>query len=399
MNFLLKIVEGPNKGAEIALVEGVAVSLGKRDDCDIVLADSTMPDEPMKISATSDKVSLDGEDLAPFHVKTAGATSFAVGPADSPWESLVWPKAAREDTPEKASEKSAVEEEAPVRTEEPEPSGEPTDGKRRGGCFGCLFALLLVLLLLLGLCWFFREAVKPVAESLWGRVSNMVSDSRTGTSDARSDGADKGGCNSSSLADIAARYGLALDDSNGRATLSGNLVTRRERLAATAEAYAVRPGVNLDLSDDESFRSSAEDALFTLTEGALKILCATNRVLVITGSSQSPTDLKKILEALNADLPKLKNVDVGGVRFSAEVKAAKVVDGGAEESVVERASRVRKAQSFPVCGILTAPYPCLVMKNGARVLEGAAIGDSVILKIEADSVTLTNATGRFTWRP
>ena len=45
MNFLLKIVEGPNKGAEIALVEGVVVSLGKRDDCDIVLADATLPED------------------------------------------------------------------------------------------------------------------------------------------------------------------------------------------------------------------------------------------------------------------------------------------------------------------------------------------------------------------
>ena len=49
MSFLLKIVEGPNKGAEIALVEGVAVTFGKGDDCDIVIADSTMPAEPMKI--------------------------------------------------------------------------------------------------------------------------------------------------------------------------------------------------------------------------------------------------------------------------------------------------------------------------------------------------------------
>ena len=39
------------------------------------------------------------------------------------------------------------------------------------------------------------------------------------------------------------------------------------------------------------------------------------------------------------------------------------------------------------------------MKNGARVLEGAAFGDGIIEKIEADSVTLTNSTGRFTWKP
>ena len=37
MNFVLKIVRGANAGAEIALPEDVAVSLGKSDDCDIVL--------------------------------------------------------------------------------------------------------------------------------------------------------------------------------------------------------------------------------------------------------------------------------------------------------------------------------------------------------------------------
>ena len=92
MNFLLKIVEGPNRGAEIALVEGVAVTLGKGDECDIVLADSTMPEEPLSIEAADDAVTVNGERLEQFAVKTIGATSFAVGPADSPWGELKWPK-------------------------------------------------------------------------------------------------------------------------------------------------------------------------------------------------------------------------------------------------------------------------------------------------------------------
>ena len=90
MNFLLKIVEGPNRGAEIALVEGVAVTLGKGDECDIVLADSTLPDEPLSIEATGDAVTVNGEQLEQFAVKTLGATSFAVGPADTPWGELKW---------------------------------------------------------------------------------------------------------------------------------------------------------------------------------------------------------------------------------------------------------------------------------------------------------------------
>ncbi len=92
MNFLLKIVEGPNKGAEIALVEGVAVTIGKGDDCDIVLADPTMPDAPLNVDAAADGVSVNGERLEVLSVKTVGATSFAVGPADAPWGTLKWPK-------------------------------------------------------------------------------------------------------------------------------------------------------------------------------------------------------------------------------------------------------------------------------------------------------------------
>ena len=85
MNFILKIVEGPNKGAEIALVSGVAVTLGKGDDCDIVLADTTLPSAPVTIEASDDGVAVDGEPLDQFVVMTTGATSFAVGPADAPW--------------------------------------------------------------------------------------------------------------------------------------------------------------------------------------------------------------------------------------------------------------------------------------------------------------------------
>ena len=84
MSFLLKIVEGPNKGAEIALVDGVSVTLGKGDECDIVLADPTLPEEPLTIEASADGVSFDGERLEPLHVVVRGSTSFAVGPADAP---------------------------------------------------------------------------------------------------------------------------------------------------------------------------------------------------------------------------------------------------------------------------------------------------------------------------
>ena len=411
MSFLLKIVEGPNKGAEIALVEGVAVTLGKGDDCDIVLVDSTLPAEPLKVEASADGVTVDASPLEPFAVKTIGATSFAIGPADAPWGALKWPKE-ESDVPETGGEGQKAEE----KREETPPSGasgstseksaegqsEKPSRRRRSGCLGCLAMAILLLLVLVVLGWFFREKLREsdrfeqfekIGRGWYSRFSRESRDSKVS------------GEKQLTLSDIAGKYGLSLVESNGVERVVGNLRTRRDRLAATAEAYQAKPWVGLDLTDDESFRTAADDALFTLTEGALKVGVATNRFLSIVGASSSPVSLKKTLEAINADIPKLNGVDVSGVVISSGAVARERGMGEGEREgellprVVRRASSNPAAPAFPVCGILTTPYPCLVMRDGRRMMEGAAIGDSIIVEIGADCITLTNSTGRFSWKP
>ena len=408
MNFLLKIVEGPNKGAEIALVEGVAVTLGKGDDCDIVLADATLPDTPLNIEASADGVVVNGEPAQPFHVKTFGATSFAVGPADAPWGGLEWPSAKSEETGngergtgngEQGTGKDAPATQVSRPASQDQSTEEPKEKKRRGG-LGCLVVLLLLLLILAVLGWFFRDRIGEMGWVRWARGS--------GDSGQSGEAGEAAQAEATGLSAVAAKYGLSLSESEAGATLSGNLKTRRERLAATAEAYQEQPGVNLDISDDESFRMAAEDALFTLTEGALKVAAATNRVVVITGVSRSPGALKKTLESLNADMPRLRNVDVGGVRFDASLvcaePASEVSDPPGKSVAPARRTASKKptkpsTPALPVCGILTTPYPCLVMRDGRRILEGAAIGENTIVKIEADYVVVTNSLGRFELKP
>ena len=408
MNFLLKIVEGPNRGAEIALVEGVAVTLGKGDECDIVLADSTMPEEPLSIEAADDAVTVNGERLEQFAVKTIGATSFAVGPADSPWGELKWPKkeeSSRKDAEpaeaqsgkDESSGRAAEAQSAEAGEENLGDSATPREEKKRHGCLGCLLWAVLLVLLLAALAWFFRATVRPYAEKAlaYARESLHLG-GWTG-------GSGIGAALPMTLSEVASSYGLELEENDGQAKLSGNLKTRAERLRATAEAYEARPGVDLDLSDDESFKTSADDALFTITEGAIKVVAATNRVLSIAGTSSSPFALKRILESLNTDLPKLRNIDATGVVYGIVPgnKAGDDDDGEMLIGVSRAKRRAAKAKdpSLPVCGILTTPYPCLVMRDGSRVLEGASLGGNVIVKIEADAVTVTNATGRFTWKP
>ena len=408
MSFILKIVEGPNRGAEIALVEGVAVTLGKGDECDIVLADSTLPEEPLSIEANGDAVSVNGEQLEQFAVKTLGATSFAVGPADTPWGELKWPakgEISRKDAEPQGKETQAEEAhgEEDLRdsaTPREEKADAPEPEKKKHGCIGCLVVLVLLVLLLGVLAWLFRATVRPYAEKVlaYARESLHVGG---GTG-----GAGMGAALPMTLSEVASSYGLELEENDGQAKLSGNLKTRADRLRATAEAYEARPGVDLDLSDDESFRAAADDALFTITEGAIKVVAATNRVLSIAGTSPSPFALKRILESLSADLPKLRDIDATGVAYGMVPGNEKSEEGDGDDGetpigVFHARRRTSKAKepSLPVCGILTAPYPCLVMRDGSRVLEGAALGGNVIVKIEADAVTVTNATGRFTWKP
>lgn len=403
MNYLLKIVEGPNKGAEVALVEGVAVTLGKGDDCDIVLVDPTMPDTPLNVEATAGGVMVDGKPVEQFEVMTSGATSFAVGPAGAPWGALKWPKAEAEEPKEKPA--AAEKPEATEGTEAVEKPAEPDEApsRRRGGYCGCLVALFIVLAVLAVLCWIFRDRIREsdrfeqFAKIGKGWYSRFTRESR----DAKVSGEKH-----ESLSDIAGKYGLKLVESNGVSTVVGNLRTRRDRLAATAEAYQAKPWVELDLTDDESFRAAADDALFTYTEGALKVAAATNRFLRIVGTSPSPLSLKRTLEALNADLPRLRGVDVSGVAMGVVARPVEPEDdsvvAGDDGFSVKRAA-VRKARKgapvLPVCGILTTPYPCLVMRDGRRIMEGAPLGDGVIVEIGADSVTITNSAGRFTWKP
>ena len=262
-----------------------------------------------------------------------------------------------------------------------------------------------MILVLAGLGWYFRKPVREFYDAKLARYAEKaVGMFRR---DAAAEAQVAAVSPAETLKEIADRYSLSLEDAEGGETrLSGNLATRAERLRATAEAYAAKPGVLLDLSDDESFRVSADDALFTMTEGAIKTVVATNRFLEISGAVRSAESLKKVLVALAADLPKLRDVDASRVAISAaaapigeEPAAGAPTLDGAASVAKKRTKKQARAFDMPVCGILTTPYPCLVMRDGSRVMEGASVGDSVVLKIEADAITVTNSTGRFTWKP
>lgn len=430
MSFVLRIVGGPNKGAEIALPEGVAVTLGKSDACDVVLADATLPDESLTLAAAPDGVTLDGAALEPFAVVERGATAFAVGPADKAWGELKWPERVVEAPAPSQNEEEAQSREEESARRDAEPKGAEDESarrdavaqsageeKKRQGCLGCLLWTVLLLVVLGALGWFFRheaqpyvekarpyvERAKPYAERMKACAGRMIS-KFSSRSEEVCEAADPGlpDDSISPLQEIVQRYNLSQTDRAGRTVLTGDFATRAERLVATAEAYAACPGIELDFCDDESLTTAATDTLALVGEQELRVVAATNRVLVLSGKV---ADLRRTLDALAADLPKLRDVDLSETAVSRS--GAGILAGVQEKQEVNPSSgspaplqkKGDVRPSLPVCGILTTPYPCLVLKSGARVLEGAPLGTWTVARIEADSVTLTNAERSVTWRP
>lgn len=401
MSFMLKIVEGPNKGAEIALPEGVTVTLGRSDNCDIVLADQTLPDAPMQIVATAGGVTLDGEMLEPLRVEERGSTAFVAGPEKGTWGKLKWPA------------KEPVAESAPPAPEKPTPPEAAKPEKPAEKRHGCLVSLLVLLLLALAcgaLGWYFRDQVRPYAEQArpyaeqaWQRTKPICSQAmdrakslierlRQREPEAAAEAAP-------TIEDVIERFGLTRSEIGGRLVLAGDFATRAERLEATAEAYATQPGVELDFSDDESLRTAAEATLAMMPEPALKVTAATNRIVTLAGKADN---LERTLSALEADLPKLRQVDSSAVErpaVAAVPAPAKAVAGTAAGTATKDRPPAATVPSLPVCGILTSPYPCLVLKSGMRIMEGAPFGEWTVEKIEPDSVVLVSGGRSVTWKP
>ena len=219
------------------------------------------------------------------------------------------------------------------------------------------------------------------------------------------------------LAEIASEHGLRLDEEGGRPRLSGNLRLRTERLAIRALALAADRTVALDITDDQSLRTAAESSFAASTGGRLKADSVSNRVLMVSGEIPSAAVLAYVLKALDEDVPKLERCDTTRVRTTAVV--VRGVEGNARAPVraVEPAipapmpvaaapAEVRveakpaaPVYDFPVAGILVVPYPCVVLKDGRRCMEGAVIGGARLKSIRAEELVFEGAAGELRWRP
>ena len=420
MNYLLKIVQGANAGAEIALAEGV-VTFGSSDACDIVLADASLPAEAFAVEVSGTGVSLkalpDGEakNVDLYTLFSFGSSSFAIGENGVAWPELKSPAAPPppEPTPsegEGGTSPQPDEGAPPPSGEAPAPARPATEAEppppapRRRGC-GCLLVVLLLLVFFAG---GYYLALR------YGRFweSYIGGDDAAPETAARSDSpADEASPSqdepAQSLADWAAANGLAVSEKDGETVLSGNFAKRADRLLLAQDAYARDPNLVLDLSDDETLKAGVEEVLFVLTEGRTKLEAATNRVVKLGGRARSRDELLHTVAAICTDVSRVRVVD----------DTAVVCDDGKRtdaptryQALSEQAARAHPfatpaakpglpAPKCPVSGVILMPYPCLVLRDGSRAAEGSMVGEFKVEKIEADKVTLKRGEETVIWKP
>ncbi len=418
MSFLLKIVQGPNAGAEIALAEGTTVSFGSGDGCDIILSDAALDAVAFELEVASERVMMlfpDGKQsrMELFHVRTVGTTALVVGPSEGPWKELVREKVETAD-----AELADIADNNTGSAGEREAVHGGSQEKSKKGFLSKLFCLIIILLLLLlaggAAAWLFfpqkvssltggkSDKAAEICLPYWNRTCAFVSGLFRSKENAKT--GKQALERVETLADIAGEYNLQTNETaSGVLHVKGDFATRIDRLRATARIYRVHPGAELDFADSESLKVAIENLLSLVTENKMRLVSLDGRTAKLSGVVASASDLRCTLEALSRDVPKLVRADCSGVSVGGILPA--VEKNEVSENLKSAAgmktmkTEFSASPSMPVVGILATPYPCLVLKNGSRIMEGARCGDWTVTAIRADSVELSGPAGKTIWRP
>ena len=413
MNYLLKIVQGANAGAEIALAEGV-VTFGSADTCDIVLADATLPAEAFALETTDAGVSVralpDGEakKLDLYTLFTFGNSSFAVGENGVAWPEVKAPAPPAPPPPEPSAETPDAETESPAPPPAPAPEAPPPAAEPQRHGLGCIPVLLLLLLFFLaGFLVSIYLTRRGIDIPFFGRpdaareAAPAQPAAESAAEPAAADASEK------SLAGWAAEHGVSVSEKDGETVLFGNFAKRADRLSFAQEAYARESSLVLDLSDDETLRAGVEEVLFVLSEGRTKLDMATNRVVKLAGRARTREELLNTVAAICTDVNRVRVVDdtavvcEDGLRTQGPTRYQALSSQAARKHpfATPAAKPGMPPPKCPVAGVILMPYPCLVLRDGSRAAEGSVVGDFKVEKIEADKVTLRRGEETVTWKP
>ena len=337
---LLKILTGPQEGAELELDAGIALRMGTDDSCDIVLVDAMAPGQALELVLEGDDVSVTaaaermfaGDAALPVGEKTAlpdytvltvGSTRCAVGEADKPWPPLRWIPLdvllAEKPQPQKQEEETKPEEKTPEQTEEAPLSREQVEKldelqskqrARRGRSLAIMSWLLLILICAAGM-WFTGRHVWNLAAPKEKKETEDIAENAHKTRLEK-------------LRERALALGLTIEEEEDGSIkrISGNVPRTSQRTVIEQIVKYDCPNVVCEMTDDETLARSVKELIWGLTEGRLQLVSLKDRVAKLMGMTNSEEEWKTIVDNIRHDIPRLASVESDVVY--ADVMAAKL---------------------------------------------------------------------------
>ncbi len=335
---ILKILTGPQEGAELELDAGIALHIGTDDSNDIVLVDAMAPAQALELIMEGDNVSVTasaerlfaGDAALPVGEKTAlpdytiltiGSTRCAVGDADKAWPPLRWipldvllaektqPQEEEKTEEPKTNEPKAEQEEAPLSREQVEKLDELQSNKRakRSRGFAILSWLILILICAVGM-WFTGRHVWNLAKP---------QESQSIVENTRQTRLEK-------LREKAEALNLTMEeDEDGNLTrITGNVSKTSQRTSIEQIVKYDCPNVVCEMTDDETLARSVKELVWGLTEGRLQLVSLKDRVAKLMGMTNNEEEWNTIVDNIRHDIPRLATVE-SDVVF-ADVMAAKL---------------------------------------------------------------------------
>ncbi|MBR6058855.1 MAG: hypothetical protein IKP58_11865 [Victivallales bacterium] len=334
---ILKILTGPQEGAELELSVGIALRIGTDDSCDVVLVDAMAPAQAMELVQEGDDIFVTvaaerifagdaplpvGEKttLPDYTILTIGSTRCAIGDADKPWPPLRWipldvllaekPETKEEEKPQEQTPEQP--EETPLSREQLEKLDELQSKQRakRGRSRAIVSWLLLILICAAGM-WFTGRHVWKIAEPKEKEEAEDIAENAHKTRIEK-------------LRERAEALGLTIEkeEDGSLKRISGNVPKTSQRTIMEQIVKYDCPQVICEMTDDETLARSVKELIWGLTEGRLKLVSLTDRIAKIIGMTNSEDEWKTIVDNIRHDIPRLAKIE--GEVVYADVMAAKL---------------------------------------------------------------------------
>lgn len=370
MKWVFKVLQGQHKGAELALPEGSSFTAGRASSCDLVLMDATLAAEAfelhcsnteIRLTARMEGIRIDGvpvpqsetKSVPLYTVVAVGMTRFCLGEAGKAWP-------ASPDRLLDELERTAIRHRIGRQWRQ-----------------ALLVGITLVGLggALLGLYrWAARDAIAAPIQTL-PPPETMTAET------------------------IAERFGLTLEQQGERICLNGNVADSATREHIRTLVRQHHPSAQVNVTDDATLRRSIEQLFTALDEPHARVVAATNRCVSVGGSLSSQAALNRLFTAIRNDLPYVRHLEA-----AADLQIDTCVSAVSPEKsspAVPTSAPVTKRNpvTLPVAGIVQAPYPCLILKDGQRCSEGGQIGRYTILRITPDCVEVQQGEHTYQWIP